>query len=209
VLTLIGTLQIGLLLSLGIVLLLYPGQPALCLAKALLIGSLSHPAIVALRISRRSVEELLAFFGCKSERGPDAERVALYGAGARCQLFLNERAFRATNRFDVRKIVGLLDDESSLHGQWVYGYPVLGGGASLPQLIARHHFSGIIITAELAAEARENLYELAQRHHLHLTEWRFGEVELRPVAAELAEVAGNGASSATKSSAVSVGVATA
>lgn len=206
-LTLIGILQGGLLLSLGILLLIDPGHPAQCLAKALLIGCLSQPAIVAVRISHRSVEELVAFFRSNSEPTPKAEHVVLYGAGAHCELFLKERAFRA----DGREIVGLLDDEPSLHDQWVYGYPVLGGLASLPQLIARHHFSGIIITADLAAQARQNLYQLARRHNLRLTEWRFGEAEVLPVAVELAQPVGAGASGvagARDSSVVSAAVTT-
>lgn len=186
VLTLIAILQAGLLLSLGILLLIYPGHPTQCLAKALLIGGLSQPAILAPRISYRSVEELVAFFRHQHERIPGVERVVLYGAGARCQLLLKERAFRAAKAklSDHREIVGLLDDETSLHGQWVYGYPVLGGMDSLPQLIARHHFSGIVISAALTTEARQNIYQLAQHHHLHLTEWHFGEAELLPVSAE-------------------------
>lgn len=176
-LALIGIFQSGLLLSLGILLLIDPGHPAQSLAKALLIGCLSFPAIVAVRISYRSVEELVAFFRHSSEPAPRAERVVLYGAGAHCELFLKERAFRA----DGREIVGLLDDETSLHDQWVYGYPVVGGLASLPQLIARHRFSGIIITADLTAHVRQNLYQLARRYNLRLTEWRFGESELLPV----------------------------
>lgn len=184
-LTLIGILQGGLLLSLGILLLIDPGHPAQCLAKALLIGCLSHPAIVAVRISCRSVEELVAFFRYNSEPASQAERVVLYGAGAHCELFLKERAFKA----DGREIVGLLDDEPSLHDQWVYGYPVLGGVASLPQLIVRHRFSGIIITADLAADARQNLCQIARLHNLRLTEWRSGEAEVLPRAAEMAESA--------------------
>lgn len=201
-LTLIGILQSGLLLSLGILLVIYPGHPVQCLAKALLIGCLSLPAIVAVRISYRSIEELVAFFRHNSEPTPEAERVVLYGAGARCELFLKERAFRA----DGREIIGLLDDEASLHDQWVYGYPVLGGVAGLPQLIVRHHFSGIIITAELEAQARQNLYQLARRHNLHLTEWRFGEAEVFPVALLESSGAASVAAEPPNSSAVSVAV---
>jgi UDP-N-acetylmuramyl pentapeptide phosphotransferase/UDP-N-acetylglucosamine-1-phosphate transferase len=200
-LTLIGILLGGLLLSLGILLVIDPGHPAQCLAKALLIGCLSFPAILAVRITYRSVEELVGFFRHNSEPTPRADRVVLYGAGAHCELFLKERAFRA----DGREIVGLLDDECSLHDQWVYGYPVLGGIASLPQLIARHHFSGIIITADLAAHARQNLYQLARRHNLRLTEWRFGEAELLP--AELSESSGTASDAAgTRSAVVPVAV---
>jgi FlaA1/EpsC-like NDP-sugar epimerase len=200
-LTLIGILIGGLLLSLGILLLIDPGHPAQCLAKALLIGCLSFPAIVAVRVSYRSVEELVAFFRHNSEPARKDERIVLYGAGAHCELFLKERAFRA----DGREIVGMLDDERSLHDQWVYGYPVLGGVDSLPQLIARHRFSGIIITADLAAQARQNLCQLARRYNLRLTEWRFGEAELLP--AELPESSGTASDAAEprNGSAVSVG----
>jgi len=201
-LTLIGTLQGGLLISLGILLVVYPEHPAQCLAKALLIGCLSHTAIVAVRISYRSVEELVAFFRYNSEPTPNAERVVLYGAGARCQLFLSERAFRT----DGREIIGLLDDEPSLHSQWVYGHPVLGGVEDLPQLIARHHFSGIVITAALAVQARQNLHQLARHHSLRLTEWHFGETELLPAAVELAEPAGAGNSDLAETPAATVSV---
>jgi UDP-GlcNAc:undecaprenyl-phosphate/decaprenyl-phosphate GlcNAc-1-phosphate transferase len=208
VLTLIGILLAGLLLSLGIILLIYPGHPRQCLVKALLIGGLSHPAIVALRIGYRSAEELVPFFRYNSERAPDAERVVLYGAGARCQLFLKERGSRVAKCSDGREIVGLLDDEPTLHAQWVYGHPVLGGVASLPQLIARHQFSGIIITTTLTAQARQNLCQLAQRHQLHLTEWRSEETELLPVPAKSPESsrAPSAAVEPCNTSTVSVGV---
>lgn len=201
-LTLIGILIGGSFLSLGILLVVYPGDPAQSLAKALLIGCLSFPPIVAVRITYRSIEELVAFFRHNSDPAPKAERIVLYGAGARCELFLKERAFRA----DGREIVGLLDDEPSLHDQWVYGYPVLGGVASLPQLIARHHFSGIIITAKLMAPERQNLCQLARRHNLHLTEWRFGEAELLPAESTASSGAVSDAADPRNSSAVSVGV---
>ena len=209
VLTLVSILYAGLLLSLAIVLLLDPAHPAECVVKALIIGGLSHPAIIGLRVSYRSVEEFVSFLRAKAERTPGAERVVLYGAGTRCQLFLKQRAFRAAKPSDAREIVGLLDDDPSLCAHWVYGYPVLGGVADLPQLIARHHFSGIVITAALTTQARQTLSQLAQPHELHLTEWRLGEAELPPFSVELAKPAGAdtpGAAGVPNTSAVPVDI---
>src|SRR5208337_4041265 len=81
--------------------------------------------------------------------------------------------FNDSQSFDGRTIVGLIDDEPSLHFNWVHGHMVLGGLRDLPQLIPHHRIGGIVITATLKPEARASLLELARQHHLHLSEWCF------------------------------------
>jgi len=102
----------------------------------------------------------------------------LYGAGGRCQLFLKERGFNNSSSFDGRVIVGLIDDESALHSQWVYGYPVLGALKDLPQLIVRHQITGIVITATLTPESRAEIENLAFQYGMRLSEWRFEDRKL-------------------------------
>jgi hypothetical protein len=72
----------------------------------------------------------------------------------------------------------LIDDEPSLHFNWVHGHMVLGGSRDLPQLIPRHRIAGIIITATLKPESRSAVQELARHHHLHLSEWCFENRDL-------------------------------
>ena len=173
VLMLLFTLQGGLLLSLGIALLIDPYNTSQWLVRALVVGALAHPAIIGVRVFYRCIEEIVLFLKSTSEPGADTERVVLYGAGGRCQLYLKERGFSESRSFDGRTIVGLIDDEPSLHFNWVHGHMVLGGLRDLPQLIPRHRIKGIVITTELKPEARAAVQELARQHHLHLSEWRF------------------------------------
>ena len=173
VLMLVFTLQAGLLLSLGIALLIDPYNASHWLLRVLVIGALAHPAIIGVRVFYRCIEEIVSYLKSSDEPNAKAERVVLYGAGGRCQLFLRERGFNDSLSFDNRIIVGLIDDEPSLHFNWVHGHMVLGGSRDLPQLIPRHRITGIVITAALNPKAREAIHEVASEHHLHLSEWCF------------------------------------
>src|SRR5262249_37387564 len=127
VLMLSSTLLTGLVLSLGIALLIDPGTPWEALLRALVVGAVSHPAIVIVRVFYRLIEESVTYLRNKSEIRPENGKILIYGTGGRCQVFLKERGLSNSRNFDGQPIVGLIDDETSLQGQWVYGYPVLGG----------------------------------------------------------------------------------
>jgi UDP-GlcNAc:undecaprenyl-phosphate GlcNAc-1-phosphate transferase len=180
VLLLVFTLQIGLVFSLGLALLVDPAGAQQSLIRALVVAGLGNPAMVALRLVYRLTEELVIYYRGKSDRKSAAQRVLLYGAGGRCELFLKERGSHDSSGLDDRNIVGLIDDEPALRSQWIYGYLVLGGIKELPQIIARHGVSGIIITAALRPEIVDELKELARERHLQLSEWCFREGELKP-----------------------------
>lgn len=127
------------------------------------------------------VEELVSFF--KSNGSENAvERTILYGAGGRCQLFLKERGFNNSASYDGAAIVGLIDDESALHYQWVYGYMVLGASKDLPKLIVRHRVNHVVITATLRPESRLAIQELAREHRFGLSEWCFEDRKLNLLA---------------------------
>jgi UDP-GlcNAc:undecaprenyl-phosphate GlcNAc-1-phosphate transferase len=186
VLMLLFTLQAGLLLSLGIALLIDPSTVSIGVRRALVIIAIGHGAMIFARVFYRCVEEVVLFLKSSSDVHTRVERVALYGAGGRCQLFLKERGFSNSSSFDHRAIIGLIDDEPSLHFKWVYGHLVLGGVGDLPQLIQRHRLTGLIVTTELRAESLLAAQELAARHGLSLSEWRFESrsLEIVPVPAQ-------------------------
>jgi len=173
VLMLLFTLQGGLVLSLGIALLIDPNNAANWLFRALIIGTLGHGAIIGVRLFYRCIEEIVLYL--KSTGNPDTnkQRVVLYGAGGRCQLFLRERGFNDSRSFDGQTIAGLIDDEPTLHFKWVHGHRVLGGLNDLSQIIPRHRVAGIVITAKLKPETLLKVQELARQQHLHLSEWCF------------------------------------
>ena len=155
------TLQIGLLFSLGLALLIDPANVQQSLMRAFVVAGLGDPAIVCFRLIYRSAEELVIYFRGKSEPKTGAQRILLYGAGGRCQLFLKERGFHDSSSFDDRNIVGLIDDEPALRSQWVYGYLVMGGIKELPQIITRQAVTGIVITTALRPDMLVALNNLA------------------------------------------------
>ena len=173
VVMLLSMLVAGSFISLALALLIDPANASTWLLRALVVGGLSHPAILGARVIYRVVEELVTYFRNLSEVKLDGERVVLYGAGGRCQLFLKERGFHNSRSFDGRVVVGLIDDEPTLHTQWVYGYKVLGGFKDLPRLVPKHNITGIIITATLSPEVRSTLRDLSLQMGLCLSEWRF------------------------------------
>ena len=92
--------------------------------------------MIGVRVFYRCMEEIVLYLKSTSDPNAGLERVVLYGAGGRCQLFLKERGFNNSSSFDGRAIIGLIDDEPALHFKWVYGHLVLGGIKDLPQLIS-------------------------------------------------------------------------
>ena len=173
VLMLLFTLQAGLLLSLGIALLIDPLNASNWLLRVLVIGALGHGAIIGVRVFYRCIEEIVLYLKSSNDPNKNIERVVLYGAGGRCQLFLKERGFNNSQSFDGRTIIGLIDDEPTLQFKWVYGHRVLGGISDLAQLIPRHHIDGIVITATLRPEAMEAVQALVLQHDIQLSEWSF------------------------------------
>jgi hypothetical protein len=77
-----------------------------------------------------------------------------------------------------------VDDDKSLHYQWVYGFLVLGGLAELPHLIEQKRVNRVIIVSDLLPESRDGIERLAAQSGIKLSEWKPGEREIEPAAAE-------------------------
>jgi len=186
VLMLVLTLEAGLLSSLGIALLIDPSSITKSLLRVMVIAAIGNGAMIFARVFYRSAEEFVLYLRSKSDTRANLERVVLYGAGGRCQLFLKEYGFHNSSSFGSRVIVGLIDDEPSLHFKWAYGHMVLGGVRDLPSLIPHHQITGIIITTALKPESLAAARDLAFQHGLGLSEWRFENrrLEVVPVPAQ-------------------------
>ena len=170
-------LQTGILLSLGIALVIDPELGKKWVVRAILIAGISHPVIMASRLFYRCVEELVLWLKRQGDTAGEVERVVLYGAGMRAQLFLKDRAMRIAKYPDGRQILGFVDDEKSLHFQWVYGFLVLGGLNELPLLIARKKVDRVVIVSELLPGIRAAIQEITTRSGIRLSEWEPEEHE--------------------------------
>lgn len=179
-------IQGGILLSLGLALVIDPEARSKWLLRAILIMGISHPVILASRVFYRCVEELVIWLKRQIDSTGEAEEVVLYGAGVRAQLYLKDRAVKTVKAPDGCRIVGFIDDETSLHYQWVYGFLVLGGLKELPQLIGRKKIRRVVIVSDLLPENRTSILAIAARTGLKLSEWQPAEQEV-PVGAFEAE----------------------
>jgi UDP-GlcNAc:undecaprenyl-phosphate/decaprenyl-phosphate GlcNAc-1-phosphate transferase len=164
-------LLMGILFSLGLALAIDPASASKWVLRALLVAGISHPVILISRLIYRCIEELELWLRRQGESVGETEKVLLYGAGVRAQLFLKDRAIKNAKHPDGRLIMGFIDDENTLRFQWVYGHLVLGGLKELPQLIIREKINRIIIVAELPPEKREAIQKIAGQTGIQLSEW--------------------------------------
>ena len=171
-------LQTGIIFSLGLALVIDPLAASKWVLRAILVAGISHPVIITSRLFYRCVEELVLWLKRQGDTTEEMERVLLYGAGIRAQLFLKDRALKTSRIPDGRQILGFVDEEKSLHYQWVYGFLVLGGLKELPVLIERQKVSRVIIVSELLPESRTAVQEIADRSGIRLSEWLPGEFEV-------------------------------
>jgi UDP-N-acetylmuramyl pentapeptide phosphotransferase/UDP-N-acetylglucosamine-1-phosphate transferase len=171
-------LQTGIIFSLGLALIIDPESGSTWLLRAVLVAGISHPVIVTSRLIDRCIEELVLWLKRQGDAAGEPERVVLYGAGVRAQLFLKDRAMTISKKPDGRQILGFVDDEKGLHFQWVYGFLVLGGLKELPLLIERQRFSRVIIVSNLLPESRAAICEIATRTGVKLSEWQPEEHEV-------------------------------
>jgi FlaA1/EpsC-like NDP-sugar epimerase len=180
-------LQAGILFSLGLALVIDPEAGSKWVLRAILVAGISHPVIITSRLFYRCIEELVFLLKRQGEAAGETERVLIYGAGVRAQLFLKDRAMKTSKTPDERHILGFVDDEKALHFQWVYGFLVLGGCKELPLLIERKKISRIIVVCELLPESRAAIQEIAARSRIKLCEWKPEEHDVVRSAAEADE----------------------
>jgi UDP-N-acetylmuramyl pentapeptide phosphotransferase/UDP-N-acetylglucosamine-1-phosphate transferase len=187
VLMVLFCLQTGILFSLGLALVIDPAAGSKWIIRAILVGAISHPVIIASRLIYRCIEELVLWLKRHGDASDEMERVLLYGAGMRGQLFLKDRAIKTSKNADGRLIIGFVDDEKSLHFQWVYGFLVLGGLKELPSLIEKQKVNRVIIVSELLPESRAAIQEITAGSGIRLSEWQPEEHEVpsrQPVVAK-------------------------
>ncbi len=192
-----AALFLSLVFSLGLAGLrgLTIGRPLVL--QVVLYGGLVIPAVAGSRLVFRTIQDLVAVSSTHPmvARARPLRNVLIYGAGVRCTLFLRHRSYAAPRLHDDRRVVGLLDDDPNLHGRRVYGFPVLGGLAQAPGLLARRAIREIVLTADLAPDRRARLLDLAAAHGVRLVEWRMEERVLSPErAGPLGVPAGSGGS---------------
>lgn len=162
----------GLLLAAGLASLIFNLPDAMLLKYLSVFGGLSVLAVVGLRTVRPVLSDLLIRPWHGRTGHPGRRRLLLYGTGDQAMLFLHEQRFAALDAQDSEQVVGLLADDSNLHGRMIHGIPVIGGLAFLGQQAARLKPDEVVVARDLSPEAMSQLLETARRLALQVSEWR-------------------------------------
>jgi UDP-N-acetylmuramyl pentapeptide phosphotransferase/UDP-N-acetylglucosamine-1-phosphate transferase len=142
------------------------------LLKALVLHSMVAGAgIVGARASFRVVRDLSAWLRCNAESPNDLKTLVL-GAGENAILFLRQAAFEGQQRAE-RRVIGLIDDNPSLHHRVVYGYPVLGTFDELEHIIEERGIDEVIFTHQYSDELRAKVLALQEKHPLLVRDFVF------------------------------------
>lgn len=132
--------------------------------------------VVGARASLRIARDLGAWLRCLIGADHDT-RTLILGAGENAILFLRQASFEQ-QQHAPRTVVGLIDNNLTLHRKVVYGYPVLGTFDDLESVIETHRINELIFTHHYSEELREKILSLKNTHNLLIREFIFSLREL-------------------------------
>jgi len=121
------------------------------LTTAFLVGS---------RVSFRSFREFMKHKALKGEK------VLIYGAGQGGQVLLRE--VLENHRLAIKPI-GFIDDDTRKVGKRLHGYPVMGTGANLENILEKVPVNGLVISCRnMAEENQKRLIDLCRTKGIFL-----------------------------------------
>lgn len=124
--------------------------------------------IVGLRIIPRLLFDTASWLR-RFRDSPTCCKTLLVGGGRESLICLRHMA-TAPNSQVTRKIEGMIDQDISLLGKTIYGYPVLGAVDQLDGLIERYQINELILCSAEPLD-RTYLLSLKQKYHLTLSEF--------------------------------------
>ncbi len=100
----------------------------------------------------------------------------IFGAGQGCRTFLSDTGYMYEDLFNI---VGIIDDDISLHGMYIYGHRVVGGRAELAAIWEKRKFDRLIITSyRIEDDAIAELKKFADARHIRIYRFKAEAVEL-------------------------------
>jgi FlaA1/EpsC-like NDP-sugar epimerase len=84
---------------------------------------------------------------------PEVSRILVYGAGLRYRAFRRELVRNAANNKKI--VVGLIDDDLILRGQYIGGVKIYGTLLSAPDIIKRLNVDTVVIACNLSNSRKE------------------------------------------------------
>lgn len=111
--------------------------------------------------------------------------VVVLGAGDLGTLLLDHLKSSAHDIYPGMRVLGFIDETTSLHGRRLRSFRILGGLSTIPKLVEDEGLKGIILAiGNPGRELLEQLEELTVRHGLKIHRWTVGLAEGMPDARE-------------------------
>lgn len=146
-------------------------------ASTLLFATASSVAIVMIRLSRGLVRDLFYALDCnRLHARKDVSRILVYGCGLRYRAFRRELVRTASA--NTRIIVGVIDDDILLRGQFIGGVKILGTLAQTPEIINEYNVDAVVIACEVKPEWMRVVLDTLRPTGVKLTHFTFSEKEI-------------------------------
>ena len=133
--------------------------------------------IASARLARPLVRDVFYAMDCSRLKGrKDVSRVLVYGAGLRYRAYRREFVRKTTA--NDRIIVGLLDDDILLRGQYIGGIKVYGTLMEAPEIINRVNADAVVIACEISDSWLKIVRQTLEPTGVKITHFNFTEKEI-------------------------------
>ena len=133
--------------------------------------------LASARLARPVVRDVFYALDCSRLKGrKDVSRVLVYGAGLRYRTYRREFVRKTTA--NDRIIVGLLDDDILLRGQYVGGIKVYGTLIEAPEIINRVNADAVVIACEVSDAWLNVIRQTLGPTGVKVTHFNFSEKEI-------------------------------
>ena len=147
------------------------------IGATLLYPLLCFVFLSTVRIFRPLVRGVFYTLDCSRLKArKDVSRILVYGAGLRYRSFRRELV-RRTSAND-RIVVGLLDDDILLRGQYIGGAKVLGTLMEAPEIVNRVNADAVVIACEVTDDWLKVIRETLAPTGVKITHFNFTEKEI-------------------------------
>ena len=147
-------------------------------AITLFYAMLSTVGIVMTRTIRNVVRDLFYAIDCGRLVGrKDVSRILVYGSGLRYRTFRRELV--RTTAANTRIIVGLIDDNLLIRGQYIGGVKVLGTLMEAREIINRVNADTVVVACEISPDWMKIVRKTLEPTGVKITYFSFSETEVK------------------------------
>ena len=139
----------------------------------------SFSMLFLFRVFRGVIRDFFYTLDCSRLAGrKDVSRVLVYGAGLRFRAFRRELVRKTTE--NSRVIMGIVDDDETLKGQYVGSLRVFGTFEDIPKIINEYNIDAVVIACDIGEERIQEIKESLQDLSVALYKFNLSEETIIP-----------------------------